>query len=120
MIERLPQDGPGEIEYGYTSAVAAGPFVLASGHASLAADDSAGQARAAFGAAVATMAKAGAKPSDVVRTRIYYTEADDADAIARTHREFFGENPPAATMVRVAGLLLPQFKVEVELEAYRP
>ncbi|WP_100470978.1 Rid family hydrolase [Mycobacteroides abscessus] len=119
MINRLPQDQPWEVAYGYTKAVVAGPWVLVSGHTSFEAEDSVGQARAAFADALITAERVGAHREDVVRTRIFYTEEEHTDGIARAFKEVFGDqHPPASTMVRVAGLMLPQLKVEIELEAY--
>jgi enamine deaminase RidA (YjgF/YER057c/UK114 family) len=43
--------------------------------------------------------------------------AADWEAIGRAHGEVFGEVRPAATMVVVAGLLDPRWKVEIEAEA---
>jgi enamine deaminase RidA (YjgF/YER057c/UK114 family) len=59
----------------------------------------------------------GAAPEHVVRTRIYITDADYADAVGRMHGKVFGEVRPVATMVVVAGLLDPRWKVEIEAEA---
>jgi enamine deaminase RidA (YjgF/YER057c/UK114 family) len=59
----------------------------------------------------------GAEASDVVRTRVFICDATDADEIGRAHRELFGAHPPVATMVVVAGLLDPAWKVEIEVEA---
>jgi len=67
--------------------------------------------------AVAALAELGASPADVVRTRMYITDAADADEIGRAHRELFGGAAPAATMVVVAALLDPAWKVEIEVEA---
>lgn len=67
--------------------------------------------------AIAALAELGAKPSDVVRTRMYITDGADGDEIGRAHRELFGEAAPAATMVVVAALLDPAWKVEIEVEA---
>jgi enamine deaminase RidA (YjgF/YER057c/UK114 family) len=59
----------------------------------------------------------GASADDVVRTRMYITDANEADEIGRAHNELFGAARPAATMVVVAGLLDPAWKVEIEVEA---
>ena len=59
----------------------------------------------------------GAAPRDVVRTRIYLTDASYADAFGRAHAEVFGEVRPAATMIVVAALLDERWKVEIEAEA---
>lgn len=55
--------------------------------------------------------------TDVVRTRMFIVNTEDADDIGRAHRELFGGSEPAATMVVVAGLLDPHWLVEIEVEA---
>ncbi len=67
--------------------------------------------------AVAALEELGAVASDVVRTRMFITDPADADEIGRAHREVFGSASPAATMVVVAALLEPEWKVEIEVEA---
>lgn len=59
----------------------------------------------------------GCSAADVVRTRMYITDAADADEVGRAHGELFGSARPVATMVVVAGLLDPGWKVELEVEA---
>ena len=51
---------------------------------------------------------------------MYLTSADDAAAVGAVHGELLGAARPAATMVVVAGLLDPAWKVEVEAEAVVP
>ena len=48
---------------------------------------------------------------------MYLCDPADSDALGRAHVEAFGEARPAATMVVVAGLLDPAWRVEVEVEA---
>lgn len=60
----------------------------------------------------------GGSMADVVRTRMFITDAEDADEVGRGHKEIFGASAPAATMVVVAGLLDPGWLVEIELEAF--
>jgi enamine deaminase RidA (YjgF/YER057c/UK114 family) len=48
---------------------------------------------------------------------MFITDVADADAVGRAHAEAFGDARPAASMVVVAGLLDPRWKVEVEAEA---
>jgi enamine deaminase RidA (YjgF/YER057c/UK114 family) len=67
--------------------------------------------------AVAALEELGATIDDVVRTRMFITDAKDADEIGRAHRQVFGNAMPAATMVVVAALLDPAWKVEIEVEA---
>ncbi len=59
----------------------------------------------------------GSSADEVVRTRMYITDAADADDVGRAHGELFGVARPVATMVVVAGLLDPAWKVELEVEA---
>ena len=67
--------------------------------------------------AIEALEALGSSSSDVVRTRMYIVDPADADAIGTVHAEAFGEPAPAATMVVVAGLLDPTWKVEIEVEA---
>ena len=60
---------------------------------------------------------AGAGIDQVVRTRMFITDASDAEAVGRAHAAVFAESRPVATMVVVAGLLDPRWKVEIETEA---
>jgi len=52
-----------------------------------------------------------------VRTRMFLTLVEDAEAVSAVHGELFGAVRPAATMVVIAGLLDPRWKVEIEAEA---
>jgi enamine deaminase RidA (YjgF/YER057c/UK114 family) len=63
------------------------------------------------------LAHAGGSPEQVVRTRMFITDAKHADAVGEAHGEVFGEIRPASTMVVVGGLLDPRWVVEMELEA---
>jgi enamine deaminase RidA (YjgF/YER057c/UK114 family) len=80
-------------------------------------DDAGAQARRCFEIIVAALAEAGARTDDVVRTRMFLTSVADADAVSAAHGELFGAIRPAATMVVIAALLDPRWKVEVEAEA---
>jgi enamine deaminase RidA (YjgF/YER057c/UK114 family) len=64
--------------------------------------------------------EAGGRAEDVVRTRMFITDAADADVIGEAHGEVFSGIRPASTMVVVNGLLDPRWKVEMELEAMLP
>ncbi len=48
---------------------------------------------------------------------MFLTDAADADAVGRVHGAGFADTRPAATMVVVAALLDPRWKVEIEAEA---
>jgi enamine deaminase RidA (YjgF/YER057c/UK114 family) len=113
---------PYEPTIGFSRAVRAGDRVLVSGTAPVFPDgtcppDAAAQARRCLEIIIAALAEAGAGVDDVVRTRMYLTDPADADAVGRVHGAVFGHVRPAATMVVVAALLDPRWKVEIEAEA---
>jgi enamine deaminase RidA (YjgF/YER057c/UK114 family) len=112
-----------EQEFGFSRAVRTGNRVLVAGtapipHAGDAVAETAYRQMLRCGQIiVAALEEAGATPADVVRTRMYITDPADADEVGRAHREIFGIAAPAATMVVVAELVDPAWKVEVEVEA---
>jgi enamine deaminase RidA (YjgF/YER057c/UK114 family) len=59
----------------------------------------------------------GASLDDVVRTRIFLTDASHWEAVGKVHGEAFANARPAATMVVVKGLLDARWSVELEAEA---
>jgi enamine deaminase RidA (YjgF/YER057c/UK114 family) len=59
----------------------------------------------------------GASLKDVVRTRIFVTNIDDWQEIARAHAEAFGKVRPCTTMVEVSRLITPGLVVEIEADA---
>jgi enamine deaminase RidA (YjgF/YER057c/UK114 family) len=59
----------------------------------------------------------GARRENVIRTRVYLTDAARWREAARAHGEYFREIRPACTFVEVKGLLEPEWLVEVEADA---
>jgi enamine deaminase RidA (YjgF/YER057c/UK114 family) len=75
------------------------------------------QAKRCFEIIEAALHEAGASSQQVVRTRMFLTDAVFAEAVGKAHSEAFGAAAPAATMVVVKGLLDERWKVEIEAEA---
>jgi len=120
--ERVRSGSPFEARYGFCRAIRRGRRVEVAGTApiprageQLAADAYRQMLRCGEIAAEA-LARLGARPQDVVRTRMYITDPADADDVGRAHREVFGAAEPVATMI-VTRLLDPGWKVELEVEA---
>ncbi|MDH3539208.1 MAG: Rid family hydrolase [Acidimicrobiia bacterium] len=126
VVERIHSGSPYEETYGFCRAVRVGGRVLVSGTAPVpspgqpVAGTAAGQMRRCGEIIAAALAEAGAALSMVVRTRMFITDPADADEVGAVHAELFREAAPAATMVVVAALLDPAWKVEVEAEAVLP
>jgi enamine deaminase RidA (YjgF/YER057c/UK114 family) len=113
---------PYERPIGFSRAVRVGGRVLVSGTGPVwpngSCDPDPGvQATRCLEIILAALAEAGAGPEHVVRTRMYVTNPADWEAIGAVHGRTFNEVRPAATMVVVAGLLDPRWKVEIEAEA---
>ena len=65
----------------------------------------------------AALSQAGASAKDVVRTRIYLTNIDQWQEVAKAHGEVFGEIRPATVILEVSRLISPEMLVEIEAEA---
>jgi len=120
--QRVSSGSPFEAAIGFSRAIRVDDRVVVSGTAPVWPDgscppDAETQARRCLEILAAALADAGAELADVVRTRMFVTDRADADAVGRVHGAVFGDVRPAATMVVVAGLLDPRWKVEIEAEA---
>ena len=113
---------PFESAIGFSRAIRVGDRVLVSGTAPIWPDgscdpDPEAQAARCLEIIVTALREAGAGPEHVVRTRTYLTDASFAEAVGRAHGAVFASVRPASTMIVVAGLLDPRWKVEIEAEA---
>ena len=112
----------------YSHAVELAPnfrFVFCSGQlgsdASGAVPESAeAQADLCFAAIAAILAEAGMGMDAIVRLNAYVTGADYLAAYMRSRDRHVASPPPASTLMIVAGLARPEFKVEVEAVAAAP
>jgi enamine deaminase RidA (YjgF/YER057c/UK114 family) len=119
---RATSASPFEGPIGFSRAIRVGDRVLVSGTGPVWPDGSCdpdvfNQAMRCFKVGEVALADLGASLRDVVRTRMYLLDPADWEAVGRAHHAYFEAVRPAATMVVVAGLLDPRWRVEIELEA---
>lgn len=119
MRQNLPGTSPYEPIIGFSRAVRINNAIHVSGTGPVGADDAdvETQTRRIFEIASEILVRGGSSLNDVVRTRMYLTHADDWEIVGRVHGELFKNIRPAATMVVVAQLLNPKWRVEIELDA---
>ena len=124
MVERqrITSGAAFEERVGYSRAVRVGNQVWVSGTAPIMpgdADPPTGaydQARVCLEIIERALAEAGCSLDDVVRTRIFVTDAALIGEVGRAHAEAFGRARPATTGI-VSALLDPRWLVEIEAEA---
>ena len=123
MERRLITSGAAfEERVGYSRAVRVGDRVWVSGTAPIMPGDADPpptpyeQARVCLAIIERALVEAGASLDDVVRTRIYLTDAAHIDEVGRAHGEAFARARPATTGI-VTALLDPRWLVEIEAEA---
>jgi enamine deaminase RidA (YjgF/YER057c/UK114 family) len=126
-MERRLISGYGAYEpiMGYSRAVVAGDRVHVAGTAPVPRDGSAPpedpyeQAQLCFEIIGDALERAGSSFEQVVRTRVYVTDAAHFEGVARAHGEIFRGIRPVNTTV-IASLVDPAWKVEIEVEAVLP
>lgn len=122
--QRIASGTVWEDAVGYSRAVRVGNQVFVSGTT---ATDDAGQvvgpgdpeaqARYILSKIERALRATGAEMTDVVRTRIFVTNADDWEAIGRAHAAVFNKIRPACTLVEISRLIGSDYLVEIEVDA---
>lgn len=121
----VPTQRPWSGLMGYSRAVRVGPLVEVAGTTSVSPEgevlhpgDAYLQTREALGIITAALAEVGAQPTDIVRTRVFVTDVNLWEEVARAHGEVFADILPASSMVEVARLLVPGLLIEIEATAH--
>lgn len=113
-----------ESKVGYCRAIRIGNQIYVSGTAPVdeaggvfAPGDAYAQAKRCFQIIQKALQDLGADTNHVVRTRMFVTDMSRWAEFGQAHQEFFGDNPPATTMVEVKSLINPAMLIEVEADA---
>jgi isochorismate pyruvate lyase len=126
-FERAFSGAPWEATVGYCRALRAGDLIFVTGTAPVADNgsvhapgDAEAQARRCFDIIRAALQQLGADLSQVTRTRMFVTDISRWEQFGRAHRAYFGDHPPATTMVEVKSLIHPDMLIEIEADAVAP
>jgi enamine deaminase RidA (YjgF/YER057c/UK114 family) len=119
---RIPPRSPFEEEIGFTRAVRVGNRILCSGITAVMPDgsvpaDAGAQADRCFAEIISYIEELGGAATDVVRVRMFVTDVADADAVSAAFSRAMKPARPTGTLVAVAALYRPEWKVEIEAEA---
>jgi enamine deaminase RidA (YjgF/YER057c/UK114 family) len=120
--EWITSESPYEPVYGYSRAVRTGDRVHVGGTAPIWADGSCPddprvQTMRCIDIIEQALAELGGSLADVVRTRMFITRPEDHEAVGRAHGERFADIRPVTSMLVVAALIDPRWRVEIEADA---
>lgn len=120
----ISSGSPWEPKIGYSRAVVAGNYVHVSGSTATVdgvvqhPGDAYNQTLVALTVIEKALAQVGLTMADIVRTRVYVSDASSMDDVGRAHGEVFGDIRPAATMLAGLTFVDPAMLVEIEADAY--
>jgi len=116
--------GPNEERLGLARAVRIGDYVSVGGTAPILPDgsnvdpdDVAAQATRCYEIVAEALARAGASPADVVRTRTMLVRIADAPHAVAARRAFLGDVRSVDTIVEVSRFIDLDWKIEIEVDA---
>jgi len=120
--QRIPALSRFEEEAKFTRAIRVGDRIIVSGNIGSEADgsispDAGRQAERCFEQILEYVTQLGGQSGDVVRVRMFVTDIADAQAVTAAFTRAVGHARPTGTLVAIAALASPAFKVEIEAEA---
>lgn len=118
----ISSGGAFEEIFGYSRAVAIGNKIHVSGSCATVEYEKSNtyeQSINIFKTMETALNKADATMTDVVRTIVYLRDINDAEEVAKAHREVFGNVKPASTLIQVVSMMRPWQKVEISAYAVR-
>jgi enamine deaminase RidA (YjgF/YER057c/UK114 family) len=124
QVKRTFSGASWESKVGYCRGIRVGKHIYISGTAPVdetggvfAPSDGYAQAKRCLEIIQTALENLDADTSCVVRTRMFVTDISRWADYGKAHQEFFGENPPATTMVEVKSLIDPAMLIEIEVDA---
>ena len=119
---RIPPLSPFEEQAGFTRALRTGDRIVVSGTVGVEANgtvapDAGAQADRCFALIREHIEALGGHMGDVVRIRMFVTDIKDADAVSAAFSRALKATRPTGTLVAIAGLYDPRWKVEIEADA---
>jgi enamine deaminase RidA (YjgF/YER057c/UK114 family) len=121
--QNILSGSPWEDKMGYCRAVKIGNIVEVAGTVAIVdgeivkKDDMYGQTMNILTRIEKVLEEAGAKMSDVVRTRMFTTNIAQWEEIARAHGSFFGDIKPTTGIYEISKLISPDYLIEIEFTA---
>ncbi len=103
----------------FAPAVRAGPSIYVSGCiANDLTKDMGGQAEEIFDYIQMALAEEGFEMADVVKLQAFITDVDQYGSYSAARKKFFPGDPPASTTV-IAGIIVPDALIEIDVVAYK-
>ncbi|WP_016989622.1 RidA family protein [Flavobacterium sp. ACAM 123] len=124
--ENILMGSPWEDKMGYCRAVRIGNIIEVSGTVALVdgekvkADDAYSQTFNILERVEKVLENLNASMKDVIRTRIFTTDINSFDDVAKAHASFFKDIKPTTGFYEISKLVAPEYIVEIEFTAVLP
>lgn len=123
-LDRLKSNGPWEELIGYNRCVRFGNLIEVAGTTATGSngetvyvDDPYNQTLFILQKIDEYLKKIGSSIENTIRSRIYLTDINSWELVAKAHREVFSENQPVNTLIQISRLIRNDLLVEIEITA---